>query len=169
MRKNENGITLIALVITIIVLLILAGVTMSMVVGNNGVLTNAQNAREKQSLSAAEEKIKLKVAEAQTEYYANPEEHIDETLYEYVVEQLSEINDELNSENSVITCVSTTIDNPNEPKTLYHIKFNGENKLLFTVKKTPTGGIDTTTSQAASTSPSIGNQATNLVGNLTRP
>ena len=35
--KNERGITLVALVITIIVLLILAGVTLSMVMGESGI------------------------------------------------------------------------------------------------------------------------------------
>lgn len=44
MRK-QKGITLIALVITIIVLLILAGVTISMVVGDNGILTRADKAK----------------------------------------------------------------------------------------------------------------------------
>ena len=43
-RKN-NGITLIALVITIIVLLILAGVSIAMLTGQNGILTQAQNAK----------------------------------------------------------------------------------------------------------------------------
>jgi len=36
MRKNEKGITLVALVITIIVLLILAGVTINLTLGENG-------------------------------------------------------------------------------------------------------------------------------------
>ncbi len=40
--KKQNGITLIALIITIIVLLILAGVSISLVVGDNGVLNKAQ-------------------------------------------------------------------------------------------------------------------------------
>ncbi len=39
--KNSNGITLIALVITIIVLLILAGVSIAFLTGNNGILTQA--------------------------------------------------------------------------------------------------------------------------------
>ena len=43
--KNQRGITLIALVITIIVLLILAGVTISMVVGDNGILTKADKSK----------------------------------------------------------------------------------------------------------------------------
>ena len=41
-KNSKKGITLIALIITIIVLLILAGVTMSFVVGDNGVVTQSQ-------------------------------------------------------------------------------------------------------------------------------
>ena len=43
-RKHEKGITLIALVVTIIVLLILAGVAFSLAVGNNGLFTRAEGA-----------------------------------------------------------------------------------------------------------------------------
>ena len=42
--RNERGITLIALVVTIVVLLILAGVTITYALGNNGLFTNAQQA-----------------------------------------------------------------------------------------------------------------------------
>ncbi len=59
--KNNNGITLIALVITIIVLLILAGVSIAMLIGENGILTQAQNASEKTSKAEEEEKIKMAV------------------------------------------------------------------------------------------------------------
>ena len=45
--KEKRGITLIALVITIIVLLILAGVSISMLTGDNGIITQAQKAKEK--------------------------------------------------------------------------------------------------------------------------
>ena len=47
MLKNKKGITLIALVITIIVLLILAGVTIATLTGENGILSRAQEAKEK--------------------------------------------------------------------------------------------------------------------------
>ena len=43
MLKADKGITLVALIITIIVLLILAGVSISMVLGNNGLINKAQN------------------------------------------------------------------------------------------------------------------------------
>lgn len=44
MFKKERGITLIALVVTIIVLLILAGVAISLTIGNNGIFDRAQKA-----------------------------------------------------------------------------------------------------------------------------
>ena len=45
--KQEKGITLIALVVTIVVLLILAGVSISLVLNNNGVISKAKDARDK--------------------------------------------------------------------------------------------------------------------------
>lgn len=47
MFKKESGITLVALVVTIIVLLILAGVAISLTIGQNGIITRAQNATQK--------------------------------------------------------------------------------------------------------------------------
>ena len=44
--KTQKGITLIALVITIIVLLILAGVSIAMLTGENGILTQAKKAKK---------------------------------------------------------------------------------------------------------------------------
>lgn len=45
--KKENGITLVALVVTIIVLLILAGVSLSMVFSQDGIFNRAENAANK--------------------------------------------------------------------------------------------------------------------------
>ena len=58
-QKKENGITLIALVTTIIVLLILAGVSIAMLTGQNGILTQAQNAKEKTEIASEKEAIQL--------------------------------------------------------------------------------------------------------------
>ena len=44
-KNGQNGITLLALVITIIVLLILAGITISTLVGENGIITKANEAK----------------------------------------------------------------------------------------------------------------------------
>ena len=59
--KKNNGITLIALVITIIVLLILAGVTIATLTGENGILTKAQEASEKTKQANVEEQVQLAV------------------------------------------------------------------------------------------------------------
>ena len=60
-KEAQKGITLIALVITIIVLLILAGVSIAMLTGQNGILTQAQNAKTTTENKSAEEKVKLAV------------------------------------------------------------------------------------------------------------
>ena len=57
--KKQTGITLIALVITIIVLLILAGVSIAMLTGNNGILTQAKLAKENTALAKEEEEKRL--------------------------------------------------------------------------------------------------------------
>lgn len=46
MLKNERGITLVALVITIIILIILATVAISFAFGNNGLINSAEDARD---------------------------------------------------------------------------------------------------------------------------
>ena len=66
MKKNTKGITLITLVVTIIVLLILAGVSISMLTGQNGILTQAQSAKTTTENKSAEEKVKLAVMSART-------------------------------------------------------------------------------------------------------
>lgn len=63
LKYGKKGITLIALVITIIVLLILAGVTIATLTGRNGILTNAQEASEKTEQSAIKEEFKILLGE----------------------------------------------------------------------------------------------------------
>ena len=60
-KERNNGITLIALVITIIVLLILAGVTIASITGENGILNKATNARDNNAKASAEERVKTEV------------------------------------------------------------------------------------------------------------
>ena len=64
--KNKRGITLISLVITIIVLLILAGITISGIVGNDGILNQSQNAKTKTDLAKEQELRDLTMGEAMT-------------------------------------------------------------------------------------------------------
>ena len=64
MLKNKNGITLIALVVTIVVLLILAGVSISMLFGENGIIKRAQEASEENEIGEERELVELSVAGA---------------------------------------------------------------------------------------------------------
>ncbi len=63
-KAFNKGITLIALVITIIVLLILAGVSIATLTGDNGILTKAQTAKTETKKASEEEQIKLAAANA---------------------------------------------------------------------------------------------------------
>ena len=66
-KGNTKGITLIALVISIIVLLILAGITIVALSGNNGILKRATEAKNSTEISQEEESVKVAVAEALTQ------------------------------------------------------------------------------------------------------
>ena len=57
--KEERGITLIALVVTIVVLLILAGITISLVFGSNGVIQKAQDSKEQTEIGEMREKLEM--------------------------------------------------------------------------------------------------------------
>ena len=63
MKTKEKGITLIALIVTIIVLIILAGVSINLILGKNGLIEKAKFAKEKTQTSSEEEIIKLKILE----------------------------------------------------------------------------------------------------------
>ena len=80
LKIRERGITLIALVITIIILLILAAVTMAALSGDNGILTNAAKAKEGTAKAGVEEQGKI--------------ENMEDTINEYItgikVEQVTD-------------------------------------------------------------------------------
>lgn len=57
--NNKKGITLVALVVSIVVLIILAGVSVSMLTGTNGILRQASNAKEQTETANEKEKIQL--------------------------------------------------------------------------------------------------------------
>ena len=64
-NKKERGITLIALVVTIIVLIILAGISINLIFGNLGIVTKAKEARTQMEEAQIKEDIQLKLADLQ--------------------------------------------------------------------------------------------------------
>ena len=63
--KVEKGVTLVALVITIIVLLILAGISISMLTGENGILKKATESKEKTEKADIIEQIQIEIIAVQ--------------------------------------------------------------------------------------------------------
>ena len=102
MRNNEKGITLIALVVTIVVLLILAGVSISMLTGENGIIKQAQDAKtrteeakekEEDILTKYENYIKDKTEEQITASYISNSEDKDKYYGKPVVNYECENSD----------------------------------------------------------------------------
>ena len=83
-EKRTKGITLIALVITIIVLLILAGVSIAMLTGENGLLNQAQTAKTNTEKLSVEEAVDIAMAE----YYTRKKTGEDITLGEFLNEKV---------------------------------------------------------------------------------
>lgn len=70
-NKRKEGITLISLVITIIILLILAGITIMALTGEDGLINKITIARKEQIESETEEKLKLKIMKLKTDIINN--------------------------------------------------------------------------------------------------
>lgn len=85
-KKNNNilGITLIALVITIIILLILAGVSVTILYGENGIINTANDAKQQTEKAQIIEMIRLKIlAEKSKNNGKISEEKLNEILKEF--------------------------------------------------------------------------------------
>lgn len=83
---REKGITLIALVITIIVLIILAGISIQLVLGENGIITKAKKSKEVTEISAVEEKAQLIYADKQIENGLNSNQIMQQIIEELKAE-----------------------------------------------------------------------------------
>ena len=72
--RTFEGITLISLIITIVVLIILAGIGINLSLGSNGIFNKAKEAKEETNKQTATEKINLKITNAQMNKYAEKQE-----------------------------------------------------------------------------------------------
>ena len=66
-KQNNHGITIISLVVTIVVLLILAGVSVSLVIGNNNLFDKAKSTQKIQTIAGIKEALELEKADIQVE------------------------------------------------------------------------------------------------------
>ena len=86
--KSEKGITLIALIITIIVLLILAGISIAMLAGDNGILTRTKSSKQISEIAGIKEEIKTEIIAEQ----AGNEGNISESALKTILEKYGTIN-----------------------------------------------------------------------------
>ena len=91
--RKQNGITLIALVITIIVLIILAGIAISMTVGENGIFAKAKEAKRLQITAEAKEKIGTEILAAQVEAIERNEE-LEQAQVEDIISKYGTLQDD---------------------------------------------------------------------------
>lgn len=79
-KKRNKGITLIALIVTIVVLLILAGVSIATLTGENGILKQASKAKEETHIAQDKELIQLAVNEYNVSKYSEPSKSLKDIL-----------------------------------------------------------------------------------------
>lgn len=78
--NSSKGITLIALVITIVILIILAGVAINLTLGENGIFNKAKYAVEQQKMAEVKERVELAIADIQTDKITKGEECTVDTI-----------------------------------------------------------------------------------------
>ncbi len=126
--RNQKGITLIALVITIIVLLILAGVSIAMLTGDNGLLNKSQQAVRDNALAGAKDTIStesqaLMADYLQTKYTSNSSWATTNSAENYVVTGLqtkfaSEVSGCKVTYNTTAGSESITLTDPDNKRTV---------------------------------------------------
>ena len=93
--RKTKGITLIALVVTIVILLILAGVSINLVLGPNGLITRAQEAAQKTNNAIAEEEELLNSIANEIDNWVGG---VEETVGKVAVEEIASKNSTINGE-----------------------------------------------------------------------
>ena len=164
MLKKQNGITLIALVITIIVLLILAGVTIAMVVGDNGILTRSREAKDTTNIKKIQEEVDLEAADLVAEYHTKDSGEVTGSAGEYVATQIdgktiNGIEIEADSEEMTITAEKDGITTSGTIEANGHIIWDDENSTVAgggsgSGEQGGSGGGTTTPDVSPSPSPS---------------
>ena len=94
-RKKNRGITLIALVVTIVVLLILAGISIGALTGDNGIIDQAHTAKEDTEIASWEEQIDLAIIDAEKKHREPTLDDVKEELKNKgVIDDYSQVNED---------------------------------------------------------------------------
>ncbi len=138
MQKNKlkmsmKGITLIALVVTIVVLLILAGVSISMLTGENGIIIQAQNAKLETRGGDVEEKVSIWKNEHKLNKYSQIKVKNESDFINDLKEQKLVFDNEIDEEHKIIKIGSREIYyglEENEPIALKFLVNSGEDGVV---------------------------------------
>ena len=101
--KKEKGITLIALVVTIVVLLILAGVSINLVIGNNGIITKSKEARIVTRADNAEDEVELWKGNNYIAKNSNGSSESKNDMLQRLIDKKLVYEDEIDRNNEIIT------------------------------------------------------------------
>ena len=131
--KNNKGITLISLVVTIIVLLILAGVSIAMLAGDNSILKRGQQASDDTAVTTSKELIMNAVNEAIVEFNAKKyaDNDVTATLPAEINSKVTAAITEANKMNGVTVAETTAIST--EANGVYTITYKNVLKSTGTV------------------------------------
>ena len=135
--KKEEGITLVALVVTVVVLLILAGISLALVLGQNGIVTKATKAGNDTKKAKAEERVQMIVAEYTTDKQTGD---TTDTLKNYITDkktagQYTDVTDV--TEDTTANTTTITVDG-------YKVTVNSSLQIASTEGGSNTGTTDTT-------------------------
>lgn len=133
--REKSGITLISLVVTIIVLLILAGVTIATLTGENGILTRAQEAEVETRGAEVEERVNLWKTEREASNYINTSVKTDTELLDEMKNDGILFEEEIDRENQTITIGNRVIDYATEVTlTDIYVALYNDGTLIFNNK-----------------------------------
>jgi flagellar basal body-associated protein FliL len=135
MKKQESkkGITLIALIITIIVLLILAGVSINMVLGDNGVITKALDASDKTKTESVYETVSMAWGSCEMEY--EDAWSTDQSVKRSTYFTKEKMNEYLNSEGEITEDFTYNEDDDTE------LKYKSSDGTEYMIKVDKTGKV----------------------------
>ena len=129
MKNKHEGVTLIALIITIIVLLILAGVTISMIMGDNGILNQAEESKIQTDHGSVKEGISLQYSDYKIDRETGNQEV--SSFWDFLLKAgIIDANGVLNTENLVGSELSTGKGNATDKKNVYILEETEDEYIL---------------------------------------
>lgn len=148
MRKrnfNERGVTLVALVLTIIVLIIMAGITVNALIGDNGILEQAKKAKVRHEDESAKEELQFAWSARMSRFYEDLAEGkvSFDKMKEYFLEHKEELNEMLGGNGAKINSIKFVdyVEDGGEDSNVFEISYLSSADVSYKVKMKLSGEI----------------------------